>query len=51
MDSLKEHNGNLRGIIVAPSITNSAMKLLKKYNLEFKELYPPKELKKEVALH
>jgi len=52
IDSLKEHNGNLRGIIVAPSMTNSAMKLLKKYKLEFKELYPPKELKKkEVALH
>ncbi len=46
IDSLKEHNGNLRGIIVAPSITDSAMKLLKRYNLEFKQLNPPKELKK-----
>jgi len=50
IDNLKEHNGNLRGMIVAPSITDSAMKLLKRYGLEFKELHPPKEIKKENKL-
>lgn len=46
IDNLKKEYKNLRGILVAPSITNSAMKLLLNYGLEFKELHPPKELKK-----
>ena len=47
VDNLKEENNGLRGMLVAPSITDSAMKLLKEYGLEFKELHPPKKLKKE----
>jgi endonuclease len=47
VDNLKEENKGLRGILVAPSITDSAMKLLKEYGLEFKELHPPKKAKKE----
>jgi len=43
IDNLREYNKNLRGIIVAPSITNSAMKLLQSYNLEFIEVHPPKK--------
>jgi Predicted nuclease of the RecB family len=30
-------------MLVAPSITDSAMKLLKEYGLEFKELHPPRK--------
>jgi RecB family endonuclease NucS len=47
VDNLKEENKGLRGILVAPSITDSAMKLLKDYDLEFRELHPPKKSKKE----
>ena len=43
VDNLKEENECLRGILVAPSITDSAMNLLKEYGLEFKELHPPKK--------
>ena len=46
IDTLKGENKNLRGILVAPSITENAFSLLKKSGLEFKELHPPKELKK-----
>ena len=47
VDNLKEENKGLRGILVAPSITDSAMNLLKGYGLEFKELHPPKKIKRE----
>ena len=47
IDNLKEEYKNLRGILVAPSITDSAMKLLGNYGLEFKELHPPKKSKRE----
>ena len=40
IDNLSQENGNLRGILVAPSITESAFKLLKSYGLEFRELHP-----------
>jgi RecB family endonuclease NucS len=50
IDTLKEDNKGLRGILVAPSITDNAMSLLKKYGLEFKELSPPKQIKRENAM-
>lgn len=36
----------VRGLLVAPSITEDAQELLEKYRLEFKALDPPKELRK-----
>jgi RecB family endonuclease NucS len=50
VDNLKEENKGLRGILVAPSITDSAMKLLKDYGLEFREVHPPKKPKKENSI-
>lgn len=47
IDNLKKEYTNLRGILVAPSITASAMKLLLTYGLEFKEFNPPKKRKKK----
>ncbi|AEF95628.1 endonuclease NucS [Methanotorris igneus] len=35
--------GNIRGILVAPSLTSGAKKLLEEENLEFRELKPPKK--------
>jgi len=37
-----EHGGDVRGILVAPSLTSGARKLLKKEGLEFRKLEPPK---------
>lgn len=45
IDNLSVGNKDLRGILVAPSITESAFKLLGSYGLEFRDLYPPKESK------
>ncbi len=47
VDNLKEENKGLRGMLVAPSITDSAMNLLKEYGLEFREVHPPRKVKKE----
>jgi len=47
VDNLKEENEGLRGMLVAPSITDSAMKLLKEYGLEFREVHPPKKIRNE----
>ncbi|MGZ7160132.1 MAG: endonuclease NucS [Methanobacterium sp.] len=44
LDDFKEHKNFVRGILVAPSITEDAEELLEKYQLEFKALEPPKEL-------
>ncbi|WP_414469462.1 endonuclease NucS [Methanobacterium sp. ACI-7] len=41
VDNLSGQNEDLRGIVVAPSITGSALKLLKSYGLEFISLNPP----------
>jgi RecB family endonuclease NucS len=46
IDTLKDEYQNIRGILVAPSITVNALLLLKESGLEFKELHPPTELKK-----
>uniref|UniRef100_UPI0001A48A33 Endonuclease NucS n=1 Tax=Pyrococcus abyssi TaxID=29292 RepID=UPI0001A48A33 len=44
VDSLKEEYGeNVRGILVAPSLTEGAKKLLEKEGLEFRKLEPPKK--------
>lgn len=45
-EDFREHKKLVRGILVAPSITEDAQELLEKYKLEFKALEPPKELKK-----
>jgi len=42
VESLREEHGNVRGILIAPSITAGAKKLLEKEGLEFKKLNPPK---------
>lgn len=42
VDTLKEETKNLRGILVAPSITENAFKLLKECGMEFKEIHPNK---------
>ncbi|MFA4647030.1 endonuclease NucS [Pyrococcus kukulkanii] len=43
VDSLKEEYGDkVRGILVAPSLTEGARKLLEKEGLEFRKLEPPK---------
>nr|WP_281034154.1 endonuclease NucS domain-containing protein [Methanocaldococcus fervens] len=41
----------IRGILVAPSLTTGAEKLLKEENLEFKKLNPPKGNKKDSKLN
>jgi RecB family endonuclease NucS len=46
-DNLSEENRNLRGILVAPSVTESAFKLLTGYGLEFREVHPPGKSKND----
>lgn len=43
-EDFADHKEFVRGILVAPSITEDAQELLEKYQLEFKDLEPPKEL-------
>ena len=45
MDDFADHKEFVRGILVAPSITEEAQALLEGYQMEFKVLEPPKELK------
>ncbi|AEC51574.1 hypothetical protein PNA2_0657 [Pyrococcus sp. NA2] len=48
VDALKEEYGErVRGILVAPSLTEGAKKLLEKEGLEFRKLEPPKDKKKK----
>ncbi|WP_297519744.1 endonuclease NucS [Thermococcus sp.] len=42
----EEHGEGVRGILVAPSLTSGAKKLLKDENLEFRKLEPPKRSEK-----
>jgi len=44
LDCFTDHKEFVRGVLVAPSVTDDAMELLKEYQLEFKELHPPMEL-------
>lgn len=43
-EDFEDHKDFVRGILVAPSITEDAQELLEKYKLEFKALEPPMEL-------
>jgi len=43
MDCFSDHKELVRGILVAPSVTDDASELLKEYKLEFKSLEPPRE--------
>ncbi|GAB6055947.1 endonuclease NucS [Methanobacterium alkalithermotolerans] len=47
LKDFEDNKGQVRGIIVAPSITEDALELLEEDGLEFKSLEPPKELKEE----
>ncbi|WP_088855407.1 endonuclease NucS [Thermococcus siculi] len=42
VEALKKEYGRVRGILVAPSLTSGAKKLLEKEGLEFKKVEPPK---------
>ncbi|MGB9980162.1 endonuclease NucS [Methanobacterium sp.] len=44
-EDFTDHKDFVRGLLVAPSVTEEAQELLGKYQLEFKSLEPPKELK------
>ena len=46
VEALSEEHDNVRGILVAPSLTSGAKKLLEKEGLEFRKLEPPKKEKK-----
>ncbi|WP_457752507.1 endonuclease NucS [Thermococcus sp.] len=46
VEALKKESENVRGILVAPSITEGAKKLLEKEGLEFRAIKPPKREKR-----
>ena len=46
VEALREEHGNVRGILVAPSLTSGARKLLEKEGLEFRRLEPPRGSRK-----
>jgi len=50
IDTFLDHKNPVRGLLVAPSVTDEALELLEKYELEFKELEPPRELEKDKSL-
>lgn len=43
VEDLREEHGNVRGILVAPSLTSGARNLLEKEGLEFRKIKPPKK--------
>jgi len=43
VETLREEHENVRGILVAPSLTSGAKRLLEKEGLEFRKLEPPKK--------
>ncbi|RLF79289.1 endonuclease NucS, partial [Thermococci archaeon] len=45
VETIREEYENVRGILVAPSLTSGARRLLEKEGLEFKKLKPPKQEK------
>ena len=45
VNDFKEDKTRVRGILVAPNITDDAQEMLDYYELEFKMIEPPKELK------
>lgn len=44
LEDFADHKEFVRGILVAPSLTEDAHDLLQKYQMEFKALEPPKEI-------
>ncbi|MDI9624007.1 MAG: endonuclease NucS [Methanothermobacter sp.] len=47
LEDFKDDKHGVRGVLVAPSITQDAKELLEAEGLEFKSLEPPQELKKD----
>jgi len=47
VDCFSDHKEEVRGVLVAPSITDDARELLEEQNMEFKPLKPPRELGKD----
>jgi Predicted nuclease of the RecB family len=47
VDCFSDHKEEVRGVLVAPSITDDARELLEEQNMEFKALKPPRELGKD----
>lgn len=43
LDDFSDHKEFVRGILVAPSVTDDAAELLESFKLEFKPLDPPRE--------
>ncbi len=43
-DDFEDHKDFVRGILVAPSITEDALALLEEFQMEFKALEPPKDI-------
>ena len=50
MKSFSDHKNLVRGILVAPSVTDDALELLEEDRLEFISLKPPMELKEQQTL-
>lgn len=50
MKSFLDHKERVRGILVAPSVTEDALELLEENKLEFISLEPPMELKEQQTL-
>ncbi len=47
VEALREEHGDVRGILVAPSLTSGAKRLLEEEGLEFRRLEPPKKGEKK----
>jgi endonuclease len=43
-DDFRDHKDFVRGILIAPSITEDALERLESFEMEFKELEPPKDI-------
>ena len=43
LDCFSDHKEFVKGLLVAPSITDDASELLKEYKLEYKAMVPPRE--------
>ena len=50
VDCFSDHKEKVRGLLVAPSATDDALKLLEEQEMEFKSLEPPRELGKDKAV-
>lgn len=50
VNCFSDHKNKVRGILIAPSVTEDALELIEKYDMEFIPLKPPTELKKKDAV-